>query len=96
MKAWKDLPEQISDQQTQIRTAKRTHGGAEGPLDSLYARQRRLEQKIERIEASITICRRDIFRIERKQRAETEAPSVLKSSVVQPAEAEALPAELFG
>lgn len=42
-------------------------------LDSLHARLRRLEQKIDNIEAGLSTARRDINRIDRKQYR--EAPS---------------------
>ena len=52
--------------------------------DNVYARQRRLEQRIERIEATISTIRRDVYRIEKKQQREVVAPSIPNSPEYPP------------
>jgi len=48
----------------------------------LYARCRRLEQRLERIEAALTTVRRDVWRIEKsKQRAEALSKNNMRLSV---------------
>lgn len=53
------------------RLSKREHTGGQSPSDSMYARLRRLEQRIERIEAVVSTIRRDVYRIEKKQQRES-------------------------
>jgi len=42
----------------------------------MYARLRRLEQRIERIDSAVTLIRRDVYRIEKKQQREGQPLSI--------------------
>ena len=66
----------VSKEEKVGQTLPSTDGATHSPkgLDSLHARLRRLEQKIDNIEAGLSTARRDINRIDRKQYR--EAPSM--------------------
>lgn len=61
-------------------------------LDALYARYRKLEQRVERLEAVNSTLRRDVMRIDRKQYRELEAPAKTEPKN----DLAGLPAGLFG
>lgn len=70
-------------------SSKREPTPPRGGLDILFARQRRLELRIERLEAATSTLRRDVFRVEKRQYREKETPAP-ESNV------DKLPAGLFG
>ena len=84
MKAWPSTLESNPNQASLNDLSKRVQDPIKRGHDNVYARQRRLEQRIERIEATISTIRRDVYRIEKKQQREVVAPSTSPSPELPP------------
>ncbi len=74
-KAVDQLNVSIPNQAESKHPSKREEAPHSRGYDNVYARLRRLEQRIERIEANNSTVRRDVFRIEKRQQREVKLPS---------------------
>jgi len=84
MKAFAGLPESNEKQAESNDQSKRTTKGQSRPNDNLYARLRRFEQRIERLESAVSTLRRDAYRIEKRQQRAEQAPSPVPAPGIPP------------
>lgn len=91
MKALRTAIESNGDQAGQNSLSKRQDEPSSKGIDGIYARYRKLEQRLERVERIVSELRRDVYRVEKRQYRGKETPSL---QVKEP-EREVLPAGLF-
>ena len=83
MKASEQIVVESNQHQAESKyLSKRESKPGSNPADIMYARFRRLEQRIEQLESGLSTVRRDAYRIEKRQ--QREQPSKIPTDQAHP------------